>query len=96
MVLSCRIDGDATEVSEEMVAEGLLAQLKQAGIYQNYLDCWTGEPNEEEAGLWTSIFFNNSYWDEVSQESYVGPYKLLFSKWNEPGNTRNILPVLEF
>lgn len=96
MVLSCRIDGDATEVSEEMVAEGLLAQLKQAGIYQNYLDCWTGEPNEEEAGLWTSIFFNNSYWDEVKQESYQGPYKLLFSKWNEPGNTHNILPVLEF
>ena len=96
MVLSCRIDGDATEVSEEMVAEGLLAQLKQAGIYQNYLDCWTGEPNEEEAGLWTSIFFHNDYWDEVKEEPYVGPYKLNISKWNEPGNTRNILPVLEF
>ena len=96
MVLSCRIDGDATEVSEEMVAEGLVTQLKQTAIFQGSLDCWTGEPSEEESGRWTSIYFDNSYWDEANQEPYSGPYKLLFSRWNDPGNSHNILPVLEF
>lgn len=95
MVLSCRIDGDATEAGEEMVAEGLVAQLKQAGTYKDYLDCWTGEPNKEESGRWTSIYFDYGNWDEVNQ-SYIGPYKLIISRWNDPGNSHNIIPVLEF
>jgi len=95
MILSCRIDGDATKVSEEMVAEGLVTQLKQAGTYKDYLDCWTGEPNEEESGRWTSINFDYGNWDEVKQ-SYIGPYKLIISRWNEPGYSHNIIPVLEF
>lgn len=94
MVLSCRIDGDATEASEEMVAEGLVTQLKKVGIYQGYLECWTGEPGEIE-GLWTSIYFDNGYWDEVSQ-SYQ-PKQLVIQRWKDPGdNYLAIHPVLEF
>lgn len=95
MVLDCGINGDATETGNEMVAEGLVSKLKEAGIYGDHLTPWTGEPGEEE-GRWTSVNFSNYYWDEVNQEEYQGPYELRISKWDSSEGCNNILPVLEF
>lgn len=95
MALSCRIDGDATKVGDEMVAEGLASKLKESGFLGDGLWAWTGEPGEKE-GLWIRVSFANYYWDAERQESNYGPYKLNISKWVDPGNYYCILPVLEF
>ena len=96
MALDCRIDGDATEVSEyEMIAEGLVKVLKDAGINVEDLSAWTGEAGVEE-GRWITISFNKNYWDEIDQENYYGPYKLDISRWSEPQYNYSILPALEF
>ena len=95
MALDCGINGDANEAGDEMVAEGLVAKLKQAGISCDDLAPWTGETGEE-AGKLVAVYFSNSYWDEVSQQSYLGPYMMRISKWNTSGDTYNILPAFEF
>ena len=97
MVLSCRIDGDATEVGDDMVAEGLVAILKQAGLFRDSFECWTGEFDTE--GRITAAMLDNWYWDPENPEGYRGPYKLRFNYTDaEYINERysNILPALEF
>ena len=97
MVFSCRIDGDATEVGDDMVAEGLVAILKQAGLFRDSFECWTGEFDTE--GRITAAMLDNWYWDPENPEGYRGPYKLRFNYTDaEYINERysNILPALEF
>ena len=97
MVLACRVNGDAAEVTDEMVAEGLVSKLKETGGFGNNLECWTGESNAE--GLMITVGFSTWYWDSEKQESYQGPNKLAVNYTSAEhlnGRYSNILPVLEF
>jgi hypothetical protein len=95
MVLNFQINGDAIEAGDDMVAEGLVAKLKQTGIFRDYLSAWTGETGDEE-DRWISIYFDNRLWDEESHDFYMGPFILKTSRWCDPRETHNILPALEF
>ena len=95
MVLNFQINGDAIEAGDDMVAEGLVAKLKQTGIFRDYLSAWTGETGDEE-DRWISIYIDNRLWDEESQDFYMGPFILKTSRWCDPRETHNILPALEF
>ena len=89
MILSCRIDGDATEPSDShMVANGFKSKLTEAGIYRdNYLFCWTGTQVDDE-WMATMELYNNS--DEGA--SIANFYSTMIAG----DNTASILPVLEF
>jgi hypothetical protein len=81
-----------------MIAEGLVAMLKQVGIYRDGCESWIGESDVE--GMITSMSIYNSWqWDEDKQESYQGPAKLWFNYSNADDDYKmycNILPALEF
>ena len=97
MALDCGINGDANEAGDDMVAEGLVAILKQAGLFRDSFECWTGEFDTE--GRITAAMLDNWYWDPENPEGYRGPYKLRFNYTDaEYINERysNILPALEF
>jgi len=79
-----------------MVAEGLVALLKQAGIFRQGFECWTVEYYE---GKITSIMFDKLDWDPETQQSFKGPYKLRFNYTDADfinDHYCNLLPVLEF
>ena len=97
MVLGCRINGDATAVGDEMVAEGLVSKLKETGVFGYSIECWTGESDAE--GKIKSVCFSTWYWDTEKQEEYQGPYKLVVNYTDADflnNHYSNILPVLEF
>ena len=63
MILSCRIDGDATEASDEnMVANGFGSKLTEAEIYRynyiNYMSCWTGTQLDDEWMLVMGLYYH--------------------------------------
>lgn len=95
MALDCRIYGDATEAGEEMVAEGLVKVLIEAGINVENLSSWTGEQGYQD-DLMTMIRFDNNYWDEINNDNYKGPFKLAIYRGNGFATCENILPALEF
>ena len=97
MVINFRINGDATEAGDDMVAEGLVAFLKQAGIFREGIHCWTRETDTEERIK--SVMFDKWSWDPETHQDYEGPYKLIFNYTdaNDINNYYcNLLPVLEF
>ena len=97
MVINFRINGDATEAGDDMVAEGLVAFLKQAGIFREGIHCWTGETDTEERIK--SVMFDKWSWDPETHQDYEGPYKLIFN-YTDANDINyyycNLLPVLEF
>lgn len=94
MVLDCGIAGDATVAGDDMVAEGLAQVLKDAGINVEDLSTWTGEQGYQD-DLMTMIRFDNNYWDEINNNNYKGPFKLVY-RGNGFASCENILPTLEF
>ena len=98
MVINLRIDGDATVASDDnMVAEGLVTILKQAGIFRDGIECWTGELDTEERI--TAVMFDNRTWVPESPDPLYGPYQLSYTYTDANfinNHYCNLLPVLEF
>jgi hypothetical protein len=97
MVISCRIDGDANDTGDHMVAEGLVERLKQAGIFEDDWNCWTFASDESNMVAWMNL--NNKEWDEEKKEYCSGPWVLeciSIDINNASVLYFSILPVLEF
>ena len=97
MVINFRINGDATEAGDDMVAEGLVTILKQAGIFRDGIECWTGELDTEERI--TAVMLDNRTWVPESPDPLYGPYQLSYTYTDADfinDHYCNLLPVLEF
>ena len=86
MILSCRIDGDANEASDEnMTANGFKSKLTEAGICtNNYLYCWTSTQLDDEWMVYMGVEIN----DEGSSIANFNT--------TDVDATSAIFPVLEF
>ena len=91
MILSCRIDGDATMASDyNMISNGFRTKLKEAGVrVYNYYDYWTNTPkvyeDDEENGRYYMRFDIND--DGSSIINFYHQYE---------SSTAHIIPMLEF
>ena len=85
MILSCRIDGDATEASDNnMISNGFKSKLIEAGIiYDDYLYCWTNTTVDNDWRFYMSLERNG-------EDSIANFYT------TDNSATSSILPVLEF
>ena len=89
MILSCRIDGDATEASDEMTSNGFRTKLNEAGVdVYNQTAYWTSTPyvDDEEKE-------NYRYYMHVDKHDNGFINNFWFE--NEVGEC-GILPVLKF
>lgn len=89
MILSCRIDGDATEASDEMTSNGFRTKLNEAGVdVFNQTAYWTSTPyvDDEEKE-------NYRYYMHVDKHDNGFINNFWFE--NEGGEC-GILPVLKF
>jgi len=89
MILSCRIDGDATEASDEMTSNGFRTKLNEAGVdVYNQTAYWTSTPyvDDEEKE-------NYRYYMHVDKHDNGFINNFWFE--NERGEC-GILPVLKF
>ena len=89
MILGCRIDGDATEPSDEnMISNGFKSKLKEAGICaDDYLYFWTNTQWSDDFNEGMFVFDMN----KMGNDSFAtGFYRNSADSWSA------IYPVLEF
>ena len=89
MILGCRIDGDATEPSDEnMISNGFKSKLKEAGICaDDYLYFWTNTQWSDDFNEGMFVFAMNKMGNDSFATGFYG---------NSADSGSAIYPVLEF